>query len=37
MGDIFAKTTQKGHGSERVFNYIQDAQTEEDTTTKTPE
>ena len=37
MGGSFAHTAQKGYGSEKVFNYIQDAQTAENTTTKTPE
>jgi len=37
MGDSFSHTTQKGYGSAAVFNHIQDAQTTEDTTTKTPE
>jgi len=37
MGGSFANTIQKGHDSERVFNYIQDAQAAEDTTTTTPE
>jgi len=37
MGCNFSYTAQKGHGSEKVFNYIQDTQTAEDTTTKTPE
>ena len=37
MGGNFAHTAQKGYGSEKVFNYIQDAQTVENTTTKTPE
>jgi len=37
MGGSYAITTQKGHGRERVFNYIQDAQAAEDTTPKTSE
>jgi len=36
-GSSFAHTAQKGYGSEKAFNYIQDAQTAENTTTKTPE
>jgi len=37
MGGSYAKTTQKGHGSERVFTYIQDVQAAADTTPKTTE
>jgi len=37
MGGIFAHTAQKGYRSEKVFNYIQDVRTAENTTTKTPE
>jgi len=37
MRGNFAHTAQKGYGSEKVFNYIQDVQTAENTTTKTPE
>jgi len=37
MRGSFACTSQKGYGSEKVLNYIQDAQTAENTTTKTPE
>jgi len=37
MGGSFSHTAQKGNSSEKVFNYIQDAPTAEDTTTKTPE
>jgi len=37
MGGSYAKTTLKGHGSERVSNYIQEAQAAADTTPKTTE
>jgi len=37
MGVSFTHTAQKGYGSAKVFNYIQNAQTMEDTTIKTPE
>ena len=37
MGGSFTHTAQKGYDSAKVFNHIQDAQTTEDTTTKTPE
>jgi len=37
MGGSYAKTTQQGHDSERVFNYTQDAKAAADTTPKTTE
>jgi len=37
MGGSFAHTSQKGYDSEMVSNYIQDAQTAKNTTTKMPE
>jgi len=37
MGGSFTHTAQKGYDSAKVFNHIQDVQTTEDTTTKTPE
>jgi len=37
MGGNYAKTTQKGHGSERGSNHIQETQAAADTTPKTTE